>query len=48
MNESDLNDAIPCQPWSTRISKMAQPNLDYIGKFTKIAFQIKFNKIKLN
>ncbi|XP_055845977.1 SCY1-like protein 2 isoform X3 [Episyrphus balteatus] len=29
LNETDVADSIVCQPWSSRISKMAQPNLDF-------------------
>ncbi|XP_037948415.1 SCY1-like protein 2 [Teleopsis dalmanni] len=36
MNETDLNDSIPCQPWSSRVSKMAQPNLDFMAPETQI------------
>lgn len=32
MNETDLNSSIPCPPWSNRVSKMAQPNLDFMGE----------------
>lgn len=32
MNENDLNSSIPCPPWSNRVSKMAQPNLDFMGE----------------
>lgn len=31
-NETDATDPVPCQPWSTRASKLVQPNLDYMGK----------------
>lgn len=27
-------DPLPCTPWSTRFSKMMQPNLDFLGKLT--------------
>lgn len=37
MNETDINDFITCQPWTTRISKMAQPNLDFMRKYTTAA-----------
>uniref|UniRef100_A0A1A9W3F0 Protein kinase domain-containing protein n=1 Tax=Glossina brevipalpis TaxID=37001 RepID=A0A1A9W3F0_9MUSC len=36
MNETDLNDSIPCQPWSHRISKMAQPNINFIAPETQL------------
>uniref|UniRef100_A0A1B0FF22 Protein kinase domain-containing protein n=1 Tax=Glossina morsitans morsitans TaxID=37546 RepID=A0A1B0FF22_GLOMM len=36
MNETDLNDSIPCQPWSNRLSKMAQPNLNFIAPETQL------------
>lgn len=32
-HETDAVEPIMCPPWSTRISKMAQPNLDYTGKY---------------
>lgn len=28
---TDAPEQIICQPWSTRLSKMTQPNLDYNG-----------------
>ncbi|CAD7082852.1 unnamed protein product [Hermetia illucens] len=31
VSETDAADSIVCQPWSTRVSKMAQPNLDYMA-----------------
>lgn len=31
-HESDAVEPVVCQPWSTRLSKMAQPNLDYMGE----------------
>uniref|UniRef100_A0A1I8NLZ2 Protein kinase domain-containing protein n=1 Tax=Stomoxys calcitrans TaxID=35570 RepID=A0A1I8NLZ2_STOCA len=36
MNETDINDFITCQPWTTRISKMAQPNLDFMPPETQL------------
>uniref|UniRef100_A0A182UDR9 Protein kinase domain-containing protein n=1 Tax=Anopheles melas TaxID=34690 RepID=A0A182UDR9_9DIPT len=30
-NETDATDPVPCQPWSTRASKLVQPNLDYMA-----------------
>ncbi|CRL00270.1 CLUMA_CG013543, isoform A [Clunio marinus] len=30
-HESDAVEPVICQPWSTRLSKMAQPNLDYMA-----------------
>ena len=32
IGEQDGTDSIHCQAWSSRISKMAQPDLDFIGK----------------
>ena len=32
------NSEIPCTPWTTRMPKYAQPNLNYIGKKKKIDF----------
>lgn len=29
----DGSEILPCQPWSTRLSKMTQPNLDYFGTY---------------
>lgn len=31
-NENDSVEPVVCQPWSTRSSKLAQPNLDFMGK----------------
>lgn len=31
VNETDPVESVPCQPWSSRASKMTQPNLDYMG-----------------
>ncbi|XP_044733350.1 SCY1-like protein 2 [Chrysoperla carnea] len=31
VSDIDGVEPVPCQPWSSRISKMAQPNLDYIA-----------------
>lgn len=31
VNETDPVEPVPCQPWSSRASKMTQPNLDFIG-----------------
>lgn len=31
-HETDAVEPVMCPPWSTRIPKMAQPNLDYTGK----------------
>lgn len=31
VNETDPVEPVPCQPWSSRASKMTQPNLDYMG-----------------
>lgn len=33
-HESDAVEPVVCQPWSTRLSKMAQPNLDYMGEWS--------------
>ena len=30
------NSEIPCTPWTTRMPKYAQPNLNYIGKKTRL------------
>ncbi|XP_020816683.1 SCY1-like protein 2 isoform X2 [Drosophila serrata] len=35
MNENDLNSSIPCPPWSNRVSKMAQPSLDFMAPETQ-------------
>jgi hypothetical protein len=36
-----------CQPWTTRMPKAAQPNLNYIGKIsvtkTTFTYGVKFN-----
>lgn len=32
VNDVDGVEPVPCQPWTSRLSKMAQPNLDYTGK----------------
>lgn len=31
VNDVDGVEPVPCQPWTSRLSKMAQPNLDYTG-----------------
>jgi len=31
MNEVDGLEPIPCQPWTSRLPKMAQPDLDFTG-----------------
>ncbi|XP_055388592.1 SCY1-like protein 2 [Condylostylus longicornis] len=31
LNETDIGISIDCPPWSSRISKMMQPNLDYLA-----------------
>lgn len=31
-NENNAVEPIACQPWSSRYSKLTQPNLDYMGK----------------
>lgn len=31
-HENDSTEPVVCQPWSSRLSKMAQPNLDFMGK----------------
>ncbi|XP_067644506.1 SCY1-like protein 2 isoform X1 [Eurosta solidaginis] len=36
MNETDVNELVPCQPWSNRVSKMAQPNLDFMAPETQL------------
>ncbi|XP_038118205.1 SCY1-like protein 2 isoform X8 [Culex quinquefasciatus] len=36
VNEQDSTDPVPCQPWSTRTSKMVQPNLDYMAPENQI------------
>lgn len=33
VNETDPVEPVPCQPWSSRASKMTQPNLDYMGMY---------------
>ena len=37
------NSEIPCTPWTTRMPKYAQPNLNYIGKKKEIK---QFQKIQ--
>ena len=32
IGEQDGTDSIHCQAWSSRVPKMAQPDLDFIGK----------------
>lgn len=32
VNDSDPTEPIVCQPWSSRASKMTQPNLDFMGE----------------
>ena len=34
------NSEIPCTPWTTRMPKYAQPNLNYIGKKKNDTFQL--------
>lgn len=34
-HETDAVEPVVCQPWSTRLSKMAQPNLDFMGKLSE-------------
>lgn len=34
VNETDPVEPVPCHPWSSRASKMTQPNLDYMGTYT--------------
>ncbi|XP_055536692.1 SCY1-like protein 2 isoform X2 [Wyeomyia smithii] len=36
VNETDATDPVPCQSWSTRTSKMVQPNLDYMAPENQI------------
>ncbi|XP_058463904.1 SCY1-like protein 2 isoform X2 [Malaya genurostris] len=36
VNETDSTDPVPCQSWSTRSSKMLQPNLDYMAPENQI------------
>ncbi|XP_020715853.1 SCY1-like protein 2 isoform X1 [Ceratitis capitata] len=36
MNETDVNELVPCPPWSNRVSKMAQPNLDFMAPETQL------------
>lgn len=31
VNETDAVEPVICQPWSSRASKMTQPNLDFMG-----------------
>lgn len=33
VNDVDGVEPIPCQPWTSRSSKMMQPNLDYMGNY---------------
>lgn len=35
-HESDAVEPVVCQPWSTRLSKMAQPNLDFMAPEVQI------------
>lgn len=45
-NETDGVEPVMCQPWSNRLSKMAQPNLDFMGElfvlndFSEFDFEI--------
>ena len=41
MNDADGLEPVSCTPWTSRLPKMAQPDLDYIGKFIIIII-IKF------
>ena len=41
LSEGDAE--VPCQSWTTRMPKGAQPNLNYIGKFKRV---IKFRPYK--
>ncbi|XP_053956148.1 SCY1-like protein 2 [Anastrepha ludens] len=36
MNATDVNELVPCPPWSNRVSKMAQPNLDFMAPETQL------------
>ncbi|XP_069967913.1 SCY1-like protein 2 isoform X6 [Bactrocera oleae] len=36
MNETDVNELVPCPPWSNKVSKMAQPNLDFMAPETQL------------
>lgn len=40
-HETDAVEPVVCQPWSTRLSKMAQPNLDYMGKWSERTWSLK-------
>ncbi|KAK9876823.1 hypothetical protein WA026_015061 [Henosepilachna vigintioctopunctata] len=35
INDADGVEPVPCQPWTSRLSKMAQPNLDYTAPETQ-------------
>lgn len=45
MNETDLNSSIPCPPWSNRVSKMAQPNLDFMGELCCLSLSLSFSNV---
>lgn len=34
--DPDPVEPVPCQPWSSRASKMTQPNLDYMGNINQL------------
>ncbi|XP_054086089.1 SCY1-like protein 2 isoform X6 [Zeugodacus cucurbitae] len=36
MSETDVNEFVPCPPWSNKVSKMAQPNLDFMAPETQL------------
>lgn len=42
-NETDAVEPIPTQSWTTKISKMIQPNLDYTGLLKKKAHSIYYS-----
>lgn len=40
VNETDAVEPIICQPWSSRASKMTQPNLDFMGKNKGLDYKV--------
>lgn len=43
VNEADAVEPVLCQSWSSRASKMTQPNLDYMGKWEYICVRFASN-----
>lgn len=48
MNEVDGLEPIPCQPWTSRLPKMAQPDLDFTGKWKINFFYLALNQTSSN